>query len=301
MREAGTAVSSSLVSPVWVSIGLFLACCVTTWIGGGPYFAGTLMGILLCHELGHYVVGRRRGAEVSLPYFIPLPPGISLGTLGAVIRMRKPITDRNILFDVGAAGPIAGLVVAIPLLVLGLSMSEVGPLPPDTMIEGNSILYLGIKYVMFGRWLPGDGVDVQLHPMAHAAWVGLLITAINLMPIGQLDGGHIAKSVLGDRHEKLSARLNIVLPLVGLGIGTVMFIVALDAGQGVLDAMWYASNGIIPWCIWGVLLGVMRRQAGEYHPAVTETPLDPGRRRQAILMAIIFVLVVTPVPFRPVL
>src|SRR5262252_5185317 len=166
-------------------LGLFVACIVTTWVAGGPYFAGTLMGILVCHEAGHYIVGRRHGVPVSLPYFIPLPPGITLGTLGAVIRMDKPITDRNALFDVGASGPIAGLVVAIPLLAIGLCLSHVAPIPAsaDQGLEGNSILYALLKYAVFGRWLPGDGVDVDLHPMAFAGWVGLLITMINLMPI----------------------------------------------------------------------------------------------------------------------
>src|SRR4051812_16731766 len=122
-----------------IHIGLFLGACATTWFSGylgsdGPHpvrdgiaFAATLMGILTCHEFGHYIVSRRRGIDVSLPYFIPMPPGITLGTLGAVIKMRSQITDRRALFDVGAAGPIAGLVVAIPLLVIGLYISDVGP------------------------------------------------------------------------------------------------------------------------------------------------------------------------------
>src|ERR1051325_10811117 len=128
-----------------ISFGLFAACCVTTSWADGPWFATTLMGILLCHELGHYIVGRRRGVDMSLPYFIPLPPVISLGTLGAVIRMKKPIEDRNTLFDVGAAGPVAGLVVAIPLLVVGLKLSHLEPLQRGDLLEGNSILYALLK------------------------------------------------------------------------------------------------------------------------------------------------------------
>lgn len=286
---------------LWLHILLFAASCVTTWGFGGPYFAATLMGILLFHELGHYIVGRRRGVDVSLPYFIPLPPQISLGTLGAVIRMKRPITDRNALFDVGAAGPVAGLIVAIPLLVIGLCLSDVGPSVPGSSLEGNSILYALLKYAVFGRWLPGDGVDVQLHPMGFAAWVGLLITMINLMPIGQLDGGHIARAALGDKHETLSARLNIALPSVGLVVGGVMFVVAQRAGKDVLDALWYAKDGVIPWLIWALLLGFMKRQAGEYHPPVGDELLDPSRRRRAIAMLVIFVLILTPVPFRAVL
>jgi len=288
--------------------GLFLACCVTTWIaaelnerGSGVYFAGTLMGILAFHEAGHYIASRYHKVEVSLPYFIPLPPVISLGTLGAVIKMDKPIQDRNQLFDVGASGPIAGLLVAIPLLFIGLHLSDLGPPTPEGAIEGNSVLYALLKYAVFGRWLPGDGVDVQLHPMGFAGWVGLLITMINLMPIGQLDGGHVARAALGDRHEKLSARLHFVLPVVGLSAGLVMFLIARDAGKDVEDALSYAKFGVIPWFTWTLLLALMRRQAGEYHPPVGSTPLDPRRRRRAIAMLIVFCLIATPVPFRPVL
>jgi membrane-associated protease RseP (regulator of RpoE activity) len=282
-------------------IGLFVACCITTTWFGGPAFGATLMSILLCHELGHYVVGRWRNVDVSLPYFIPLPPQLSLGTMGAVIRMRSPIHDRGALFDVGASGPIAGLVVAIPLLVIGLSLSPVGPVDPNGQIEGNSILYALLKYAVHGRWLPGDGLDVQLHPMALAAWVGLLVTMINLMPIGQLDGGHIARAALGDRHEKWSARLHVALPVVGLMIGTAMFLVARDAGKSVTGALSYASNGLIPWMVWALLLGWMRRSAGEYHPAVSEEPLDGKRKVMAVGMLIVFILIAMPVPFRPVL
>jgi membrane-associated protease RseP (regulator of RpoE activity) len=284
-----------------IHLGLFAACCVTTWWFDGPYFAATLMGILLCHELGHYVIGRRRGVDVSLPYFIPVPPQFTLGTLGAVIRMRKPISDRNALFDVGAAGPIAGLVVAIPLLVIGLSLSSIGPTRPDDMIEGNSILYALLKYAVFGRWLPSGGVDVQLHPMAFAGWVGLLITMINLMPIGQLDGGHVARAALGQSHEKWSGRLHVALPILGVVAGGVMFVLARRAGRDVTDSLSYAQAGVLPWLVWTLMLGWMRRQAGEYHPPVGDTPLTPRRRCYAFAMLVIFLLIATPVPFRPAL
>jgi len=280
---------------------LFVASCVTTWLSGGVAFAATLMGILVCHEAGHYFVGRRHGVPISLPYFIPLPPQISLGTMGAVIRMDRPISDRNALFDVGAAGPIAGLVIAIPLLVVGLYLSDLGPPTPDGLIEGNSILYAALKYAVFGRWLPGDGLDVQLHPMGFAGWVGLLITMINLMPIGQLDGGHVARAAIGDAHERWSARLHVALPVIGAVTGLVMIAIALDAGRDLTGALRYAVHGVIPWLIWTVLLVLMRGRAGEYHPPVGEAPLDPSRRRRAIGMLIVFLLIATPVPFRPVL
>lgn len=281
--------------------GLFVACCITTTLAVSLAFGATLMSILLCHELGHYIVGRRRQVDVSLPYFIPLPPLVSLGTLGAVIRMRKPIEDRNALFDVGAAGPIAGVVVALPLLVVGLSLSHVAPSVPGGNIEGNSILYALLKYAVFGQWLPGHGLDVELHPMALAAWVGLLVTMINLLPIGQLDGGHVARAALGDRHETWSERLHGLLIVIGWTVGSVMFVLAQRAGHSVEWSLRYASSGLIPWTIWGVMLFWMRRQAGEYHPPVGEAPLSPGRRRAAVGMLILFVLIATPVPFRPVL
>ncbi|HEY0992170.1 MAG TPA: site-2 protease family protein, partial [Kofleriaceae bacterium] len=284
-----------------IHLGLFVACCATTAWSGGPYFGATLMGILLCHELGHYVIARRRGVDVSLPYFIPVPPVITLGTLGAVIRMRRPIADRNTLFDVGAAGPVAGLVVAIPLLVVGLTLSKLGVTKPDDMIEGNSILYALLKYAVFGRWLPSGNLDVQLHPMAFAGWVGLLITMINLMPIGQLDGGHIARAALGQSHETLSRRLHVALPVLGAACGGAMFAIAQRAGRDVLESLSYAQSGLLPWLIWTLMLGWMRRQAGEYHPPVGDTPLDSRRRRYAVAMLLIFLLIATPVPFRPAL
>ncbi|HEY4177063.1 MAG TPA: site-2 protease family protein [Kofleriaceae bacterium] len=284
-----------------IHVGLFLAACVTTYFAGGPYFAGTLMGILLAHELGHYIVGRRRGVDISLPYFIPLPPGISLGTMGAVINMRRPISDRNALFDVGAAGPLAGLCVAIPLLVIGLKMSPLGPPQPDTVIEGNSLFYGLTKLAIFGRWLPGDGVDVNTHPMAFAAWVGLLITAVNLLPVGQLDGGHIAKAVMGEKHETFSLRLNQMLPLFAVSVGGFLALSAWRHGADLATSLRYAQSGALPWLFWAGLLWMMRRRAGVYHPDVGDEPLSPGRRKAAFGMLILWVLLFVPVPFRPVL
>jgi membrane-associated protease RseP (regulator of RpoE activity) len=282
-------------------LGLFLAACATTTWYGGPAFAATLMGILTCHELGHFFVGLHHEVDVSLPYFIPTPPQLTLGTLGAVIRMRTQIKDRGALFDVGASGPIAGLVVAIPLLVLGLHLSHIGPVGPDDYLEGNSILYALLKRIVFGAWYPQHGWDVQLHPVAQAAWVGLLITMINLIPIGQLDGGHIARAVLGNRHERWSRRLHIALPVVGLVVGTSMFLAARSVGNSLLDAAEYAMNGALPWLVWTVLLAVLRRQSGEYHPPVGEEPLPRSRKLAAAGMLLVFLAIATPVPFRPAL
>jgi membrane-associated protease RseP (regulator of RpoE activity) len=282
--------------------GLFVATCNTTWWGGGLAFAATLMTILVCHEMGHYLLARRHGIDVSLPYFIPLPPAISLGTLGAVIKMRSPIRDRNQLVDVGAAGPLAGLVVAIPALVIGLSLSHVGPIEPGGVQEGNSILYGLVKLTMFGQWLPSGGVDVQLHPMAFAAWVGLLITMINLIPIGQLDGGHVLRAGLGDRHERLSAILHRALLLVALAAGGWLYAFARADGAGHLASLGLAIWGVAPWLVWAIALAVMRHLGGgEYHPPVAGRPLTPGRRRLVWVMGVVFLLLFAPVPMRPTL
>ena len=191
---------------IWLPIALFLATIVTVMMTGAINsgadvfsdprtdhrrslpFALTLLGILFTHEMGHYVVGRLRGAPVSLPYFIPMPPGISIiGTMGAVIVQREPMEDRRTVLEVGIAGPLAGLVVAIPLLVYGLTLSKLGSPTPEMLAsgyiqEGNSLLYIAAKWLVFGRFLPSGGVDVQLSPVAWGAWIGLLVTISEYAP-----------------------------------------------------------------------------------------------------------------------
>jgi len=284
---------------------LFLATCATTWLAGGVAFAATLMTILTVHEMGHYVAARIHKVEASLPYFIPLPPQISLGTLGAVIRMRRPIEDRNALVDVGAAGPLAGLVVALPLLAIGLALSPVGQTPIEHagtgVHEGNSLAYIALKLAITGRYLPAaDGTDVDLHPMAWAAWVGLLVTMINLIPIGQLDGGHVARAYLGNRHERLSRVLHWVLLVLGVGVAAALAGNALHLGYGTGTAVEQALSGGLPWMVWSLMILVMRWSGGGvYHPPVGEQPLSPGRRRLVLLTAVVFLLIFTPVPMRP--
>lgn len=288
-----------------------LTCATTVWAGtlsfgswaGGVAFGGTLMTILLFHEMGHYIVARRHRIDVSLPYFIPLPPQISLGTLGAVIRMKEPIADRNQLIDVGAAGPLAGLVAAIPLLCLGLWLSPLQPTEPGAYLEGNSLLYIGLKYAVFGQYLPSsEGVDVVLHPIAFAAWVGLLITMINLIPIGQLDGGHIACALLGDRHEQTSHWLHRGLVVVAVAVVAGLYLEARGAGLDHGDSLSHGAMGALPWLVWGGLLWFLRSRSGDqYHPPVGDAALTPGRRRLVWFMLALFLSLLTPVPFRPVL
>ena len=299
-------------TPLRTHIALFVITCATTvWAGAlsfgtwsaGISFGATLMTILLCHEMGHYILARRHQIDVSLPYFIPLPPQISLGTLGAVIRMRESIADRNQLIDVGAAGPLAGLAAALPLLIVGLSMSDVEPTQPGAYLEGNSLLYLALKYAIFGQYLPGaDGLDVVLHPIAFAAWVGLLITMINLIPIGQLDGGHIACGLLGARHEETSRWLHRGLVAVAACVVVGLYAEAHSAGLAPTDALSHGVMGAAPWLVWGGLLWFLRRRSGErYHPPVGDAPLTAGRRRLVWFMLALFLSLLTPVPFRPVL
>jgi membrane-associated protease RseP (regulator of RpoE activity) len=282
---------------------LFVATCASSVVTGGPVFAATLMSILLVHELGHYVVARRHGVDVSLPYFIPLPFLSIGGTLGAVIRMKAPIERRAALMDVGAAGPLAGLALAIPLLVVGLARSHVSPTPPGPGVqEGNSLIYLGLKYLVHGRYLPSGGLDVQLGDMGFAAWIGILLTFINLIPVGQLDGGHVAYAFFGRRQEKYARALHLGMLAVGGVVLAATMHWARQAGRASGEAFGYGATAAAPWLVWSLLLlGMRRLSGGLYHPPVSDEPLPPSRRALFWLMVVVFVLVFTPVPLREVL
>jgi len=237
----------------------------------GLPFAATLLAILGAHELGHYLVGRHYGVPVSMPYFIPMPFSI-FGTLGAVIRLKAPPTNRRVLLAIAVAGPLAGLALAIPLLILGLRLSTVGPLPPPgagVILEGNSILYALVKRLMFGRFLPGGGLDVNLSSVAFAAWAGLFVTGLNLIPAGQLDGGHVAYVLLGERARYLS--LGLAAALLGLGL--------------------FVWPG---WYLWAALIFVFGQTFAT--PLDEITRLDAKRVALALAMLVIFVLIFTPIP-----
>jgi Zn-dependent protease len=238
-------------------------------------FALSLLSILLAHELGHYFMGRHHRVPVSLPYFIPVPLpeflGNILGTMGAVIRMKAPVTNRRVMLDIGAAGPLVGLAVAIPVLAIGLSLSHVESLPVDQAysIEGNSLLYLLLKFAIFRRWLPADGIDVFIHPVAFAGWAGLLVTSLNLIPAGQLDGGHVLYSLLGDRAQRFI--WPIILALATLGL-----------------LLWPG------WLLWAGLVFLF----GQGHPGPLDsvTQLDARRKIVAVVVLVVFVLTFTPIP-----
>jgi membrane-associated protease RseP (regulator of RpoE activity) len=210
---------------------------------------------------------------VSLPYFIPAPPPLFfLGTLGAVIRMRSPTSNRNSLFDIAAAGPIAGLVVAIPAILLGLGWSTVGPVPPGTGVTfGDSLMMRLLVYARFGP-LP-EGSDVFIHPIAVAGWVGLLVTALNLFPVGQLDGGRIAYALFAGRHALI-------------GKATFVGLIALGAITRSLN-----------WFVWAAVLFLLI--GFDHSPPLDDvTPLSPRRRALGALCLILLVLLIPPVPIR---
>jgi len=261
-------------------------------------FTASLLGILFAHEFGHYLVGRRDGAQVTLPYFLPLPLP-PFGTLGAFISLLSPPKNKRVLLDLSLAGPLSGLIIAIPVLALGLSLSRIDILPASLeeaqgmILEGNSILYLGLKYLIFGQWLPAPvdygglqpclywlryfftgapfpfgGMDVMIHPVAMAGWAGVLVTALNLIPAGQLDGGHLMYVLAGKR-------TNTILPFI-LG-----FLV-------LLGMVWSG------WWLWAFLIFIFGRMHAEPLDQITE--LDQPRRLLALLGLVVFILVFTPVP-----
>jgi len=262
-------------------------------------FALSLMGILAAHEFGHYLAGRYHHVHVTLPYFIPFPFS-QIGTLGAFINMKELPRNRKILFDIGVAGPFGGMLVAIPVLLYGLSISKLAPLPSLVsaanlvQLEGNSLAYLLAKFVVFGKLLPSPasyagispvlywlrffftgfpkplgGWDVNISPVAWAGWIGLLVTAMNLIPAGQLDGGHVIYVLIG---RKYASR---VFPFI---LGALVL----------LGIVW---NG---WWLWAALIYFIGRRYAE--PLDQITPLDPPRKLLAVVALLLFLFTFSPVP-----
>lgn len=259
-------------------------------------FALSLLGILLAHEFGHYLMSRYHKTPATLPYFIPMPFS-PLGTMGAAIVMQGTPKNKRVLFDIGVAGPLAGIVIAIPVLLYGLAISHTTVIQPTNgMIqqEGNSLLYLLAKYMMFGKLLPAPtsthgaslalywlryfftgqpapvgATDVLISSIAFAGWAGLLVTALNLIPAGTLDGGHVVYSLFGDKAGKAFPFIFGALLLLGL--------------------FWSG------WWIWAVLLLWLGRVHAE--PLDQITQLDTKRRLVAALVIVIFILTFSPIPF----
>jgi membrane-associated protease RseP (regulator of RpoE activity) len=277
-----------------VHLGLFLATVLTTLLAGalqsgvslgelgqhpgrlmvGLPFSAALLGILGVHEFGHYTVGRLHRMPVSLPYFIPVPPPFFLGTMGAVIRLRGAIRDRRALFDMAVAGPLAGLVVAVPIYMLGLRLSSVVRIPPDSAETsyvqfGDAVLPKLLERLTLGS-LPPD-FDILLHPIGVAAWFGFLITALNLIPAGQLDGGHIVYALFGRQHALISKLAVGGLVVIGLAFGS------------------------INWLVWAALIvGLM---GFRHAPTMDDiTPIDGRRRALGLFALILLALLLPPVP-----
>ncbi|TAL28602.1 MAG: site-2 protease family protein [Nitrospirae bacterium] len=272
----------------WLHIVLFIATFLSTLVVGalqiqpvenitgdlsnilkGLPFSLTLMLILLCHELSHYIASKKHHVQATLPYFIPAPTLI--GTMGAFIKMKSPITTRTALIDIGASGPIAGFIVSLTATLIGLPLSQVIVTKgiKGSLALGDSLLFSLLSRLTLGE-IPAS-YDVLLHPIAFAGWIGFFVTALNLIPVGQLDGGHVAYAILGEKHIHISRILVFILIIFGV-------------------FLWEG------WIVWAILLLVL----GLRHPPVLywETPLDDSRRFIGWITALIFIITFIPVPFK---
>ncbi|MBI5810739.1 MAG: site-2 protease family protein [Deltaproteobacteria bacterium] len=282
-------VTDPMVRPkVLLPAALFTLTVITTVIAGAlhsgadifsnPYdllkgvpFSASLIFILGTHELGHYIASKRHGILTTLPVFIPGPPIPPLiGTFGAVIRIKSPITVKDALVDIGGAGPLSGFLVAIAITAIGLKYSAI---MPQKAVEGSlglgsSLVFNLLSYIVLGP--PPDGYDVVLHPVAFAGWIGFFVTAMNLLPIGQLDGGHLVYALLGPRHRAVS--IFMVAVLVILGIFT-----------------WHG------WLLWAALITAI----GMRHPPILDEDAQMDKRRKLISISslAVFILTFMPTPF----
>jgi membrane-associated protease RseP (regulator of RpoE activity) len=240
----------------------------------GLWYSLTILAILGCHEMGHYLMCLRYDVIATRPFFLPMPPPFFItGTLGAFIRIKSRIPTKIALFDIGIAGPIAGFVVAVPLLFIGLGLSRVDHLPQDAsnLVElGEPLLFKLAAFLVWGH--VGAGYSINMHPMAFGAWFGLLATALNLFPISQLDGGHIAYSVFGRR-------------------STIISVVTIAGAVGLT----FVS---LTWVLWSILMVVMMFAVGPHHPPTLddETPLDRQRYILAVVALVMLIVCFTPAP-----
>lgn len=256
--------------PWLVFYGLLAATLFTTFLAGGILFAISLIGILGAHEFGHYWASRKNRVNATLPFFIPAPPIFIAGTFGAFIQIKDPIPNRRVLMEIGAAGPIAGFIVAVPTLIVGLYLSNVAPAADFSgMTFGSSIVLELFSKIILGVGVSSTEFNIELHPVAFAGWIGLLVTAFNLLPIGQLDGGHIIYAMFGDKCDVVS-RLFFVL-LFPLG---------------------YFWNG---WWLWALVIALF---GFKHAPVIDDSViLAKNHRMMGVFSIVIFVVTFIPVPF----
>ncbi|MGQ9705392.1 MAG: site-2 protease family protein [bacterium] len=273
----------------WINIILFLATIISTLFAGafqitgnfrnamlnlnlGAPFSFSIMFILLSHELGHYFASRYHKIPSTLPYFLPVPHPL-VGTFGAFIKMKGRIMDRNALIDIGSAGPFAGLVASIPILIIGLKLSTIVSL--DSVVGkqimptlGSSILFRVVSYLVKGYIPPEMGIE--LHPMAYAAWISLWVTSINLIPMGQLDGGHVSYALFGKKSIWIARGFFVTIMILGI--------------------FWMG------WLFWGLFTAFIIRF---YHPSPVrdDIPLDRKRKFLGIMAILLLVFTFLPVPF----
>ena len=251
--------------------GLLLVISRPGVLLSGVPFSFTLLSILLIHELGHYVASKFHRVKATLPYFIPAPT--ILGTLGAVIKTRSPIPDRKSLIDIGVAGPIAGFVVSVIVFIVGLRLSEFGYFPQGQgLYLGDSLIVRALVYLFKGSG--PEGSELLLNPVAFAGWIGFFVTMLNLIPAGQLDGGHISYALFGRVHFYLARATVAVLVILSL--------INREAG--------------IIWMFWAVLILIIGL---DHAPPVNDiTPLGAGRKVLGAIAVVILVLCFVPAPFR---
>ena len=265
LHTVGFSAPPDIVFPSLVDLSFYL---------NGLWYSASILAILGCHEMGHYIACRYYNVDATLPFFLPAPLPLT-GTLGAFIRIRSRIPSKKALFDIAIAGPLGGFVVAVPTLFVGLMLSKVERVPEafEGWELGEPLLFRAAAWLVFGD-LP-DELSVNMHPMAFAAWFGLLATALNLFPISQLDGGHISHAVLGRKASYVT--LAMIVAAIGLT---------------------FLSSS---WIVWTVLLVVMLFAMGPHHPPTLdeETPLDPRRRLLALVALVMLIVCFTPVPIEP--
>ena len=248
---------------------LFFLTCITTYLVAGFIYSITIMTILLAHEMGHYLMCKKHGISSTLPFFIPIP--FAFGTGGAFIAMRQQIPNRRALFDIGAAGPLAGFVFIVPALVIGVYHSTIIDLQnynQATITMGEPLILKFITYIIYGPLAEGE--DILIHPLAYAGWFGLLVTAVNLLPVGQLDGGHISYALFGQKSKYVS-----FAALVFFAISTYLF---------------------IGWILMLILITFFLFKHPP--PLNDQITLDLKRKIIGYLMFLIFILSFTPVPFK---